>query len=405
MKTKKFYKVIATLIMITLIAILTFQSFAVTNSEVDALKEKADATKNELNEVTENKATAETELDSLNSQLEDVQTKIADLKSQLSEVNDKITQKQVDIDKEAKEIDDKTELLKNRMVALYEAGDTSYLDVLLNSNDIIDFVSGYSAIQTIAQADTDLINELEDKKTQLEKDKSELETDKQKVEDLKNEQEINNATLVDLQQKKQTQVNSLSDEEKQKQATLDEYTKQITAAEAQIKKDAEEAKKRAEANQNSSSSSSSGSINNSSGTLGWPLPSKYEYYSYITSYFGPRVQPTAGASTNHGAIDIGVPMSTPVYAAESGQVLIASWYGGYGNFIMIWHNGVGELYTCYGHLSKYCVSSGDYVSRGQQIAYSGSTGVSTGPHLHFEVRSGGESSSNRVNPLNYVIIN
>ncbi len=135
--------------------------------------------------------------------------------------------------------------------------------------------------------------------------------------------------------------------------------------------------------------------------LDWPLPTVYARHQFITSYFGPRKRPTAGASTNHGAIDIGVAYQ-PVYAAEAGTVVMAQYVSGYGNFIMLWHNEMGQLYTCYGHLNSFKVSTGQKVSRGQQIAVSGNTGISTGPHLHFEVRAGGSSSRNRVEPLKYV---
>lgn len=402
-------KIVAIIVIVSLLLSASYTAIASTQSEKEQLEQQKKEAENELNNISEAKDDAESELESINEQLEAIQDEIASLKMQLSDLNEQISQKEAEIKEEEKEIEAKDQLLKQRMVALYEAGDTSYLDVLFNSEDLIDFMSGYSAIQTILEADTNLINELEEKKDQLEKDKNGLEESRQKVQDLKNTQEIKSATYVSLQKQKEEQVSKLSDEEKAKQAEIDKFTAAIAEAEAKIQREAEEARRKAEeeaknnANNSGGSNNSGGYINNSSGTLGWPLPAKYATYYYITSYFGPRKQPTAGASTNHGAIDIGVRYQ-PVYAPESGVVLIAEYVSGYGEFIMLWHKGRGELYTCFGHLSQYYVSAGQTVQRGQQIAVSGNTGITTGPHLHFEVRDGGSSKSYRRDPLNYVNI-
>ncbi len=130
------------------------------------------------------------------------------------------------------------------------------------------------------------------------------------------------------------------------------------------------------------------------GSMGWPLPLNK---NRITSFFGPRRAPTPGATTNHGAIDIGTPTGTPVYAAQTGTVEMSMYLGSYGNFILIDHG--GGLETAYAHNSQRLVKKGDIVQKGQKIALSGSTGRSTGPHLHFEVRKNGT----RVDPLNYVV--
>ena len=127
----------------------------------------------------------------------------------------------------------------------------------------------------------------------------------------------------------------------------------------------------------------------------WPVSSNY---NIVTSVFGPRPSPTAGASSNHGAIDIGV-RYVPVYAPAAGKVIIARWLSGYGNYVMIDHG--NGYYTGFGHLSSFNVSQGQTVSRGQQIATSGNTGISTGPHLHYEVYIGGTANSYRVDPLQY----
>ena len=132
--------------------------------------------------------------------------------------------------------------------------------------------------------------------------------------------------------------------------------------------------------------------------LAWPLPSSYGR-SRITSYFGHREQPVAGASTYHRAIDIGVPIGTSVYAAADGYVVTTGYSSIRGNYIMVKH--ADNLYTFYQHLKSVAVPAGRNVSKGQTIAYSGNTGIGSGPHLHFEVRTSPNYGS-EVNPLKYL---
>lgn len=379
----------------------TVDSLNKTKSEAEAGKSEAQA---QLSNIQSEKKSVMDEVSEITSQMNSVQAEVNSLQNQLDELNSTITTKENEIKEKEKNIQEKQKLLKTRLVAMYKRGNISYLDVLLGSNNYIDMIASYDAVKEITDADTNLINEITSVKNELEESKKQLEEQKKQVDTVKAEKEVKNQQLAEKKAQKDAKVSQLSADEKTKQAEIEKFNSAIANADAEIKRQVEAAKKAA-ATTNSSKSSGSGSsyINNSSGSLGWPLPSRYASYSYITSYFGRRAQPTAGASTNHGAIDIGVSYQ-PVYAAESGVVVAASYWSGYGNFIMIWHKSRGELYTCYGHLSSYKVSSGDSVSRGQQIAVSGNTGISTGPHLHFEVRSGGNGSGNRVDPLGYLSI-
>lgn len=375
----------------------------------DLQKQKTEAEKNKAeaqSDLQENKAeqaTTNDELDQINSNISELSSKISDLEGDISDLNESIDNKQAEIDKKEKEISDKEDLLKKRLVSMYKTGGLSYLDVLLGSDSYFDMLTCYSAVSEIADADTSLINSISEEKTNLEGEKQELENEKSSLVSKKSELNTQNSKLKSAQSEKQQKIASLSESAKDLQAKIDEYTKAINQSEAQIK--AQQRAAQAKINKGASTNKSGqtgGHISNTSGTLGWPLPSSYQSERYITSYFGKRRAPTSGASTNHGAIDIGIPTGTGVYAAEAGYIVACGWYGGYGNYIRIWHKAKGELYTCYGHLSAFKVSVGDYVARGDLIALSGSTGVSTGPHLHFEVRSGGSSSGCRVDPLNYL---
>ena len=199
---------------------------------------------------------------------------------------------------------------------------------------------------------------------------------------MSSEVEKKNESLQEAKASKQSKVNELSAEEKELQAQIDEFEDQI-----------EEAKRQSA--QNDNNYQYNGSFE---GVLGWPVSSSTPYYNYISSYFGKRPSPTSGASSNHGAIDIPVSYA-PVYSAANGRIVSAGWMSGYGNYIEIDHG--NGYYTAYAHLSSFNVSAGDIVSRGEQIAVSGNTGISTGPHLHFEVYIGGLSLDCRVDPLQY----
>ena len=176
-KTIKLLTVIT--IMLILIISIQLQVFAVTEQDRKDLQNKIDDAKNQLNTITDNKDNAQSELESLTNKVAEAQNELEKIKAELEDVNSKISEKESQIEEEEKEIEAKNNLLKQRMVALYEAGDTSFLDVIFNSESLLDFFSNYSMIQQIVQSDSDLIDDLEKKKQGLEKDKAELEEQKQ----------------------------------------------------------------------------------------------------------------------------------------------------------------------------------------------------------------------------------
>ena len=378
---KRFLVTLFTIILsLILISSLIFNSYAVSQSDIDELNEKKSQAEDQLDDINEQKDSAEDELESLKSQVAEVEKQLSSLNEQLDELNDSIAEKEDEIKKEEEEIEEKDELLKERMVALYELGDTSYLDVLFNSEDLFDFLSSYSIVQQIVEADTALINELEEKKEQLESDKAELESNRSEVQTVKAEQEKKSTELQSLQEEKEKVIDGLSADQKELEEKISQFEKDIDDAQEEIRR------------QEAANGSYEGSFE---GVLEWPLS-----YScnIITSIFGNRTAPTAGASTNHGAIDVGV-RYVPVYAPASGKVILAGYVSGYGNYIKIDHG--NGYYTAFGHLSSFNVKAGDVVSTGQQIAVSGNTGITTGPHLHYEVYIGGSSKAYRVDPLQY----
>ncbi len=369
-------KIISIVAIISILLAYTNTCIAASISELNEQKQQAE---NEKDKVTEQRESAEDELDNINAQIASIESELFTLQTQLDELNSSISQKEQEITEKQAELDHKEELLKTRMVAMYKGGETTYLDVLLGSSNYIEMYTKYNAIQTIAEKDTELINEVSQQKTDIENEKQELESSKAEVENIKKQTDAKNAELKAAKVSKQNTVSQLSAEEQELQKKIDEFEAAIDRAQQEI------------ANATNGTSGYEGSF--SGGMFEWPIS-----YSYnrITSIFGNRTAPTAGASTNHGAIDIGVSY-VPVYAPANGKVILAQWVSGYGNYIMIDHG--GGYYTAFGHLSQFTVSVGTVVSTGQQIAVSGNTGISTGPHLHYEVYIGGRSKGYRVDPL------
>ncbi len=382
---KTIYLMFTILTTLMLVASTGLTSLAVTEQDKKNLQDKIDDAKSQLNDITESKDSAKSELETLTQKVSEAQNELEKVKAQLEDVKNQITEKETQINEEEKEIEAKNNLLKQRMVALYEAGDTSFLDVLFNSENLLDFFTNYSMIQQIVESDTDLINELEEKKQGLEKDKAELEEKKQEVENLKAEQEVKNAQLRVLQETKQAEVNKLSEEEKKTQAEIDAYNKamaDVNKALAEVAKKAEEQIK----------NNTGGNGLKFDGSFIWPCNNKI-----VTSTVKKRW------GRLHKGIDIGASYES-VYASASGYAYNAYDRNGYGTYIMVFHG--GNYVTLYGHLSASKVRDGQFVKQGEVIATSGNSGGSTGAHLHFEIRQASNVSQffskSPLNPLDYL---
>lgn len=374
---------------IFLVMVLTF---AMTISPV--LAQTAQERKNELedqrDDVKEQKDEITSQKKTVMEEISDLEDEISEYESQISKLNSKITELKKSIEKNEKEItkleaeyEEKQEAFIERMVIMYEKGQTTYLDALLSADSMVSFISSYYMINEMADADRTMMESIKQQKEKIEETKAKLEEEKKEITTSKTEIETKTAKLNSAKESKQSKVNSLTSEEKKLQAKIDEFNSAIKKAEKEIEAAANKA---------------NGYQGSFSGTLSWPVSTSSWGWNIITSGYGRRDQPTSGASTSHKALDIGISYQ-PVYAPADGYVVMAGWASGYGNFIMIKHS--SKLYTCYGHLSGYNVSSGQTVKRGQRIATSGDTGISTGPHLHFEVRTS-SSYYSRVNPLNYI---
>lgn len=379
-------KIVSAILVFILLIGFGANVFASLQSEKNNLQNKIDDAKEQKTKVKLEISKSLQDIEDLNDSIDDNQDKLDDLNNDLKNLSDEISQLKSELEEAEKQYDAQENLLKDRISAQYEAGDITYLDVLLNSKGFSDFLSNYFLVSEVLENDSELLTNIENKKTKIEKDKQSLEDKQKDLKTKKAEQEKIQVLLNNQKVQKQNKVSALSDEEKNLQKSIEEYTKEINRVEKQIRDAA-----------NNAGNKYNGNISGS-GVLAWPLPSSYGR-SRITSYFGHREQPVAGASTYHRAIDIGVPIGTSVYAAADGYVVTTGYSSIRGNYIMVKH--ADNLYTFYQHLKSIVVSAGRNISKGQTIAYSGNTGIGSGPHLHFEVRTSPNYGS-EVDPLKYL---
>lgn len=391
-------KILVSLILISLCFNISMYSFAATTSDLQNQKNEAANNKKDLEEqkdkVEEAKSDALKKIDELNSQISESEDKLDELNAKVKQLENSIKTKE----KELKEAEDKQEeqerTLEKRLIAQYKTGKISYWSILLNPSGFIDFFANLHNIERIAKIDEELIETIQIEKENIKKAKEELQDQKSEAKAAKAEAEKENVKLKNAKMVKNTEVSKLSEEEKTLQQKIDEYQQEMNKIEAEIRRIA-------------AANSSGGATFN--GELQWPCPN----YTRITSYFGGRESPGGGVgSRNHKGIDLGAPGGASILAAESGTVITVSntcthnypktvatkcsCGGGYGNYVMISHP--GGIVTLYAHCSSINVSKGQTVSRGQVIAGVGTTGYSTGNHLHFGLLKGGTY----IDPLPYI---
>lgn len=402
-------KIVAVLISILMVTILgnILVSFAATSSadlekERKANESKINEAKDEQNEVRTKMTAIQKEVEELNGKIASYENEIDDLTSQIDETSANIDTMTQELTKKEKELEEKEELLKKRLVASYKAGSTSYLDVLLSSGSLTNFLSNYYLIEQLAESDQKLIDTITTTKNQVAEAKTQLEENKKSLEDARELQENKKNALAVNKSEKNEKVAQLSDEDKKLQQQIEDMQSQDSAIRAAIKKaqaTEEAARKAAAANKNNgnkNNGNNSSSPSSNPGGFIYPVPSAYAKITTGLYYSN---------GSYHGGVDFGSGgiAGQPVYAVKSGTVKLAlALTTSYGNYVVIdHHDGTYTLYA-HGQAGSICVSPGQSVSQGQQIMKVGSTGNSTGAHLHFEVRVSPGGYNNRVSPLKYL---
>ena len=366
------------------------------NNEKEQNQDKIDEAKEKKEEVTAEKNKTVEEVEKLNSQISEYESQIEELDSKISDLNGKIKEEEEKLNQAKEDYTKQQNLLEARLVAIQEAGETSYLDFLLSSDSITDLISNYYLVTELTTNDTELLEKIQKQKEEIEKSKMDLENSKRDLDTSKASKQSISTQLKTAKSEKDAKVSKLSEDEKKLQEQIDELNQANKSIDSKIKsaQSAIEAAKK----QNSGNSSSGGSSfggTNASGFI-YPVPAAYSTITTKLYY---------SSGQYHGAVDFGSGgiNGQPIYAVADGYVVTSERLSGsYGNYIIIAHyNGLYTLYA-HGQDGSRTVSAGQTVKQGQQIMRVGSTGNSTGPHLHFEVRTSPGTYANRDNPLKYL---
>lgn len=329
-------------------------------NQINDASGQLEGVQNELSENLQQVQKLDEKISTSQQELDELNTKIADLQTSMNEVEAKLKEAEENYKKQK-------ELLDNRLIAVYESSDTQYLDVILSSKSVSEFLSNYFLITELATKDTELLEEMQKRKEEIELSKSKLETTKEQLATIKTNQTKTARVLENTKIVRENFISKLSDQEKSIQAQIDEYNTRFAEINSEILAIARDG------------------IDTQyiGGELAWPVPG----YTRISSKYGMRTHPITGVYKLHTGVDIGAPLGANFIAANDGIVTKAGYNGAYGNMVIIDHG--GGVSTLYAHGSEILVQVGQTVKRGDAILKVGSTGYSTGPHAHFEVRLNG----------------
>ena len=371
-------------------------------AEDEDLTNQLDSIQQQVNQQNAAKADAETVIGSVSEQLRQIEEQLRQATAELGTIKDQrvavendITVNERQLAEAQKRLEGRESVFYKRVRDIYINGRLSYLDVVIGSKDFSDFANRLEVLKRIIDSDITLINEIKKERAEIEAHKQKLEADRAKLVEL---EKAALAKQAEIEQKK-AERNVVLQKAQNDRATAMQAIEELNASSAQVSamlKERQAARAAAAAAAAAAASQSSGGQGASdnwvqgTGQLGWPVSGE------ITSPYGYRVHPIWGTTIYHSGIDIGVDEGTPVHAADGGVVVWSGWMGGYGYAVVIDHG--NGLSTLYGHNSELAVDEGQSVAKGQVISYAGSTGNSTGPHVHFEVRVNGDP----VDPMGYL---
>lgn len=427
-------KGIAALLALTLLVTPITPVFA---QSIEELQEENKQRQIRVEEVQSNINTKVSERSAVLDEIEVLDQNISELAVAIDEIEVEITDLETEIDKNKEEIkrlekriEENETLFAERVNSMFKSPKGSYMQVLLNSGDLADLMSRSQMMQSMADFDKSLIAALKGDREKLEKVKADLASQMEALEEKKTELADERDQLSVAAEQKNNYVSSISAQISNESALKDALIADMNETDALISQkieeariaaeerrreeerlaaEAEERRRAAEAAEEAAREAAQAEAASAEETynnyqeensnyaslydaLAWPVPSSYN----ITDYFGGRIHPITGVYHQHLGIDVGAGTGSGIVAAQSGTVILASWNGGYGNCVMIDHG--NGMVTLYGHMNSIYVGAGTWVEKGQTIGEIGNTGMSTGPHLHFEVSVNG----GRQNPMNYL---
>lgn len=356
------------------------------SAELNELQIKKDEVQSQMDESQKTLESVDKELTQNLQKIQELDENILNNETSLEKINKEISQKEEELSKIQQELKivsedykNQKELLNTRLITIYETPNLKYLDVVLGSEGITDFISTYYLLSEITSYDIELLEKVEKEKNEIEEKNKIIVSQKEELESQRRTATKTQIALTNSKILRNIAISKLTEEEQKVQAQIDEYNKQINDIENEIKRLA---------------ITITFGEDYLGGEMKWPING---YYT-VTSNYGMRVHPITGIYKLHTGVDIGAPMGAEFTAMAKGVVVKAEYNGAYGNMVIIDHG--GGVQTLYAHGSEIVTKVGEEVEAGQTVLKVGSTGYSTGPHAHFEVRIKGET----VNPLDYVHI-
>ena len=319
------------------------------------------------------------EIQYLDMKMNETEQSMKQLQKNIDDTEQKAAKAAQDLDAAEARVKERDRLLKERVKALYVHGKTSYVEVILTSKDFTDFLSRLDFMGKIVAHDQELLEKNKEDQALIAEKKQEIDRYLTELQKQYAELENKKQALASMHKERRVQIASLQSQAVDYEKEIEKYDHQLSQLVKEYNRINQELAK----------------VYWTGGVLAWPLPTQY---TTISSPFGPRIHPITKKSSFHSGIDLPAPAGTPIYAAESGKVILAEYYGGYGNTVIIDH-GAG-MSTLYGHIRPggIKVKAGQVVERGQKIAEVGTTGLSTGNHLHFSVLKQGDY----VDPMQYL---
>nr|WP_275984080.1 peptidoglycan DD-metalloendopeptidase family protein [Paenibacillus hamazuiensis] len=349
------------------------QELAQLKKQKAAAQQKANEAQSQINKVQQEKQQAAKDIDTIMDQLDETNQKLAELNKKVEDTTAELKESAKNLEDAEGRVAARDQMLKSRLRLMYMNGVVSYADVLLSSTSFTDFLDRLNALKTIVSQDKEILEANQRDRDLIAEKKKAVELQLAEVKQLYSDAEAVRSDLAAKEKEKEVKIASLSKKEKDLEDISEEQERllmQFAKKESQLLAEQVKSKKKTV------------NFTYSGGKFGYPLVKQ----APMTSDFGVRKDPFTGKQAGHTGIDLGAPQGTDILAAEGGVVIMAGWWSGYGNTVIIDH-GKG-VWTLYGHIRNdgIVVEKGETVKRGQKIAEVGSTGRSTGYHLHFEVR-------------------
>lgn len=349
-----------------------------------AVQQKVNETEKQITQVTREKQQTSNDINALLDQIDKTNKSLNVLNDKVAEVSATLKENAKQLEEAETRVTSRDQMLRSRLRLMYMNGVVSYTDVLLSSTNFSDFLDRLEALRSIVNQDKKILEANKRDRATIDEKRIAIEKQLAEVKNLYAETSAVKADLLVKEKEKEVKIASLAQKEKELEDISEEVEAQLVkvASQEAAKQRALQEAKAAEAAKSKGAKAAGPVYTYSGGKFGYPLPKVVN----MSSDFGTRKDPFTGRSSTHNGIDFPSPAGTSILAAEDGVVIVASWWSGYGNTVIIDH-GKG-VWTLYGHIRNdgIVVEKGDTVKRGQKIAEVGSTGRSTGNHLHFEVR-------------------